>query len=723
MTEHRTAILSRMFIILGLLFLIPFALAFQLVRINYVEGEGLRSLWAKQAVDYQPIPAERGNIYDRNGTLLATNSVDYQIALDPRVPGRKAGTFAIDRDEIRLLSSTLDSLTGKPAGYHLAKVNNAPAKSRYIVLAKNVSSLVKQEIEFLNLRGVIIEERVRRTYTFGPLAAHALGFVNHTMEGRTGIEAFYNDQLNGQDGVQQVRKDSKGRVFEYVGAPRKQPENGYALYTTIDSYIQAILEDELKTGVEKHQANYGVGIIMDPRTGAIKALANYPTFDPNYPGSNDAENRRNYAISDMMEPGSTFKLVTAIAAVEQDVVDFNEIFETPENGEIEIHGLTLRDHDPLGNINFAEVIRQSSNVATAEIAMRLQNETFYQYARNLGFGTPTYVDISGEESGRMAKPYEWSMVSLPWMSHGYELLATPLQITQAYAAFANGGRLMRPYMVDRIEDSNGNLIETNEPTEIRKVARKSTLERLLPIFESVVSDSGTGEFAQVEGLRIAGKTGTAKKVVNGRYTNRYRGSFAGFFPVEEPKYVCYILLDEPKPVGYGGYTAGPVFRQVATRIMGLDRELLQMVSARENDNEFYAIMPNLRGLTAQQAERMAEELELDVKFKGDGSIILEQIPLSGDTLYVNREITLTLNESQEESPEQNERIALPDLRGMSIRQAIHVLHSLDLQANVIGSGTVFAQFPLVGAAMRPGREVTIRGKARSLENIGLTDTN
>lgn len=713
MTEHRTAILSRMFIVLGLLFLLPCALAFQLFRINYVEGEGLRELWSKQAIDFIPIPAQRGNIYDQNGTLLATNAVDYQIALDPKVSG-------LPRTQVIDLTNKLGQLTNRTGAYYLEKVDSAPNRSRYVVLAKNLSGIAKDEIDELGIRGVIIEENFRRKYTFGSLASHSLGFVNHNMEGRIGIEAYYNDDLKGEDGERQVRKDPFNRVFEYVGAPKKLPQDGYSLHTTIDAYIQAILEDELKAGVEKHNANYGTAIILDPKTGAIKALANYPTFDPNFPGISDEENRRNFAISDMVEPGSTFKLVTAIAAVEQKVVDFDEIFETPENGEIEIHGLTLRDHDPLGDIDFPEVIRQSSNVATAEIAMRLDKDKFYQYARNLGFGTPTYVDISGEENGRMAKPYEWSLVSLPWMSHGYELLATPMQVAQAYAAFANDGMMMRPYIVDRIEDNNGNVIKQHDPVEIRRVAKKKTLDLLLPIFESVVSDSGTGEYAQVNGLRIAGKTGTAKKVVNGRYTNNYRGSFVGFFPVEDPKYVCMIMLDEPKPVGYGGYTAGPIFRQVATRLAGLDDDLQRQLISDDEDQNLFAQVPYLEGLPVYEAKEILSELDLEFNIAGKSGYILDQQPEAGDTVNTGSEIFLTLSETNapiDSASIKDGLVEIPDLRGMNMRNATNVLTSRGLKVKLIGSGTVFAQFPKAGEFMRKGSEVTIRGKARSLETV------
>ena len=724
MQEFRGAIMGRMFVMLGILLLLPAALLVQLVRINFIEGEGLRQLWNKQAITEIAIPAERGNIYDRNGTLLATNTIDYRMALDPKVPG-------MTQAQIDSVLATLGRTTGKGKAYYQGILKDAPTRSRYVVLEKTMNSMQKEELANLGIRGVILEENYRRSYTFGSLAAHAMGFVNHEMKGRIGLESHYDKELKGVDGVQQVRKDAFQRVFEYVGAPKKLPIEGYDLHTTIDASIQAILEDELQVGVQRYQANYGTGIIMNPTTGEILAMANYPSYDPNVPGDINEENRRNFAIADMVEPGSTFKLVTAIAAVEQGVIEDGELFETPEDGAVHIHGLTLRDHDPLGTMNFEEVIQQSSNVATAEIAMRLDNDTFYQYARNLGFGTPTHVDIAGEESGRMAKPFEWSLVSLPWMSHGYELLSTPLQTTQAYAAFANRGDLMRPYLVKEITNSNGQVVEQFQPTRIRRVAKATTLDKLYPVFESVVSDSGTGDLAQIPGLRIAGKTGTAKKVVNGMYSNRYRGSFVGFFPVDAPQYVLYIMLDEPKPVGYGGYTAGPIFKQVALRIAGLDQDLQQQLVQRDNNNNTFAIAPSLLGLSPEQARDLLESLYIPYDIEGEGEWVVKQHPTPGDTLFTKKRLQLQIHpksglinphkDSQTalKVAETNEieRIELPDLRGMSMRTAHSMLAELGLKTQRIGSGTIYAQFPLAGEFTRPGRTVTLRGKARSFEQI------
>lgn len=724
MQEFRSAIMSRMFVILGILFLLPTALLVQLVRINFIEGEGLRQLWNKQAITEIAIPAERGNIYDRNGNLLATNTVDYRMAIDPKVPG-------MTQAKVDCVLVTLGQTTGKGKAYYQGILSNAPSWSRYVVMEKNMNSTQKEELAKLGIRGVLLEENYRRSYTFGSLAAHTMGFVNHEMRGQIGLESYYDNELKGVDGVQQVRKDAFQRVFEYVGAPKKLPIEGYDLHTTINASIQAILEDELQVGVYQYQANYGTGIIMDPMTGEILAMANYPSYNPNIPGDINEENRRNFAIADLVEPGSTFKLVTAIAAVEQGVIKDNELFETPENGAVQIHGLTLRDHKPLGTINFEEVIQQSSNVATAEIAMRLDNDTFYQYARNLGFGTPTHIDLAGEEGGRMAKPFEWSLVSLPWMSHGYELLSTPLQTTQAYAAFANRGDLMRPYLVKEITNTNGQIVERFHPTHIRRVAKAKTLDKLYPVFESVVSDSGTGNLAQIPGLRIAGKTGTAKKVVKGVYSNRYRGSFVGFFPIEAPRYVIYIMLDEPKPVGYGGYTAGPIFKQVALRIAGLDQDLQrQLVQYHSYDNT-YAIAPSLLGLSPEQAKKLLNSLYIPFEMKGKGDWIVQQLPAPGDTVFSKTRLYLQVKSKSgllnphkdpktllnETHTKEIERIELPDVRGMSMRTAHNMLAELGLKTKRIGSGTIYSQFPTAGDYMRPGRTVTLNGKTRSFEQI------
>jgi len=713
MRDERSYILNRMFIIFGLVLFIPCAIAVQLIRINFIQGDQLRNLWSNQTIDYIPVPARRGNIYDDNGSMLATSSVAYKVAVDPRFKG-------LTREDIQKLSSTLASFTSRSAGQYLRKIDRAPSRSRYVVLDRNISTEAYEQIRAMDIDGVILEEKYQRNYGFGNLAAHTLGFVNHEMEGMTGLEKQYDKELEGTDGVQQVRRDRNGRIFAYLGAPRKKPRQGYSLHTTINSHIQAIVEEELKAGIERTKSNYGSAVVIDPKTGAVKAMANYPTFNPNNPASSEQENRRNYVISDMIEPGSTFKLVTAIAAVEQNKVSFSEKFKTPESGQVKIHGQWMRDHDPLGTLTFSEVISKSSNIATAEIAMRMNKDSFYQYARNLGFGTSTNIDLPNEESGRLQKPYEWSLLTLPWMAIGYEVQTTPIQLAQAYAAFANGGAMMRPFLVKKITAGDNSIIQETRPVKVRQIAKKSTIEKLLPVFKDVVSDSGTAEWAQVKGLSIGGKTGTAQKYIEGKYRLLYRASFVGFFPAEDPKYVCLVILDEPQTSIYGGYTAGSVFKKTAKRIAGLDHEIEKQIIESEQAAENRTYTPEVKDMSLQKAKTLLNHQNMRYTVAGSGSWVSSQDPVPGTALRPDEiiELTLTNSNSGAEAAEVPDGYAIiPDLKGMNMRTACLLINSLGFKAKMNGSGTVYTQFPRPGDMMKKGRLVTVRGKAKSLETL------
>lgn len=714
MQSSQSGILNRMFVIFGLVLLVPCAIGVQLFRVNFLEGAELRELWSEQAIDYIPVPAQRGNIYDEDGTLLATNTVAYKVAIDPKVSG-------LTQDQIRQVSDTLGKYSTRPAGHYLRKINSAPQRSRYVVLGKNIKAQAYEALRQLDIRGIILEEDYERRYSFGSLAAHALGFVNHEVTGMTGLENQYNEELNGEDGVQQVRRGRDGRIFAYVGAPRKKPQRGHSIYTTIDSHIQAIVEEELKAGIERTNSNYGTAIVLDPQTGAVKALANYPTYNPNNSASLNASNRRNFAIADMIEPGSTFKLVTAITAVEQGKVSFDEQFETPEDGKVQIHGQWMRDHDPLGTLSFSEVIEQSSNVATSQIAMRLSNDTFYQYARNLGFGTLTNIDLPNEEAGRLPKPYEWSKVTLPWISIGYEVQVTPIQLAQAYAAFANGGRMMRPYLVKKMVDSEENIVWEQENVVVRQIAEEETLKKLYPSFQKVVSDSGTAEQAQVEGLAIAGKTGTAQKLINGRYSNAYRSSFVGFFPAHNPRYVALIILDEPDTYPpYGGWTAGPIFRQTAMRIAGLDNEIEKHIIEQGIKDDTWAFAPSLQGLTLDEAETLLQKQEIPYTPLGTGDWVAAQIPAAGSTLTAADNITLELSPqltSADTSDVPSGYSRIPDVKGMSMRKASQLIAGRGFKIKMIGSGTVNTQYPRAGDQMKQGKTITVRGKSQALKSL------
>jgi len=699
---------TRILLVLGMTLLLPVAIGFQMLRIQVFEGQALRDLWSAQAIDVIPIPSQRGNILDSRGRILVSNTVTYSVAIDPLVPNTRP-------EQIAQILDTLAAHTNRSASEYRRRMQQAPAGSRYIVLDRNVPRSAYVALRELRLRNTILEENYRRRHNYNQLAAHVLGYVNHEVRGQMGLEASYERILRGRDGEQQVQRDRLGRIRSMVGAPRRQPIEGHTLKTTIDAHIQAIVEEELREGVRRTRSNYGSVIVVDPRTGAVKAMANYPTFNPNNLRPEEAQHRRNFAISDMIEPGSTFKLVTAVAAVEQNLVTLDEIFVTPENGVQMIHGQAMRDHNPLGTLDFENVIKKSSNIATAEVAMRLPRETFFQYARNMGFGTHTGIDLILEEAGRMQRPYQWSAVTLPWMSIGYEVQVTPLQMVMAYAAFANNGNLMRPYIVDEVHDEFGNIIQKTRPITIRRAIRPETIRKLMPAFEGVVTEDGTAQFASIEGITIGGKTGTAQKFIDGRYQTRYRASFIGFYPTDEPRYVVMVLLDEPRTSIYGGFVSGPIFRQITSRIMGLDehlqREIVDVV-----EQVPVAQVPMLRGMSAENAMASLQHLRVRFSTEGEGKLVVAQSPEPGSNADRSTRVTLTLGNPMIQIDESNERVRseVPELRGMSMRQAVLALTTAGFEIQQVGSGTVYAQFPQPGSLYENGREVTIRGRARSM---------
>jgi cell division protein FtsI (penicillin-binding protein 3) len=706
-SEHITA---RIVVLTALFVLLPIGIVVQMIRVQVGSGEELRLLWREQAEDFITIPALRGDILDANGKILATSSVAYTVAVDPLVPG-------MTRDRLQTITNALARTAGKDADQYMRRIQEAPPGSRYIVLEKGLGVDAYEALTALNIRGIILEEQYRRRFNYGTLASHVLGYVNLNVDGMMGLEASYNNVLKGEDGSQQVRRDRTGRIKAYVGAPKKRPINGNSLVTTIDVNIQAVVEEELANGVIAAEADYGTAIVMDPLTGAIKAMANYPTYDPNSPGQT-YENRRNFAISDMIEPGSTFKLVTAIAATEMGVIRDGERFYTPSDGQKLIYGQWMRDHDPLGTLTFEEVIAKSSNVAISEIAMRLKPDVFYQYVRNLGFGSATEIDLPGEEAGRLRKPYDWSKVTLPWMSVGYEVQVTPLQIATAYAAFANGGKLVRPYVVERVTNERFNDVSRHRVTVIREICEPSTLQSLLPVFEYAVGPEGTGKNASVTGMSIAGKTGTAQKFADGSYQSRYRSSFVGFYPSRNPRYVTIVVLDEPRTNIYGSEVAAPVFRNIANRLLGLDEELQHRVKADEIGRPYVAVVPKVTGLSREEATRLLAAQGLAYESDGNGDLVSRQLPEPGQPLSAGDVIKLTVVDTPRAS--EGSTFIMPELTGMSMRRAYFMTQELGLKADLAGYGKVAEQQPAAGSSVSKGSSVTLRGNQGSIVLAGGT---
>lgn len=675
--EAKDQILARMYVVLTLLSLVPLLIAGQVLRIYLTEGAALQDKARQQYTSHVTVPALRGTIKDRQGRTLAVNTARYDVALDPTLDGFDERTF-FDR---------LSKLTGKPASFYRQKVRESRSP-QYVKLLRGVPEDWKEQIESWDVPGLILEPTFARRYNYGTTAAHVLGYVSADGTGLSGLELQYDAVLRGRDGRRTMRRDRLGVRKADVRGQYVEPKHGETLVLTIDLLRQTILEEELAKGVAASGANWGTAIAMDPHTGAILALANVPTYDPNRPAAFTESDRRNRAITDRIEPGSTFKLVAAVAAVEQGVVSLDEEIETGEGWAV-FGRRTMRDTKAHGTISFAEVIARSSNIGTARVAQRLKPGVFYQYARNLGFGQPTWIDLPGEVAGRLKKPSEWSGTSLTSMSIGYEVDATPLQVLAAYSALANGGLLVQPYVVAERQDVTGRTTWRARQDSVRRAFEAETARALIPAFERAVQ-TGTAKRASIDGLPIAGKTGTAIKVGSGGYVSgAHRASFVGFFPADKPEVAMIVVLDEPERGGYGGDVAAPIFQRIARRWVTTFPTIAERMAPGGTFPEPSARpAPDVVGTPAAVAAHRLLAAGFQVEPPEDERaryLVAGQVPEAGAPAAPGTKARLELGSTAGDAGR------MPDLTGWSARDAVFWLRSRGVQVRVEGTGTVERQ--------------------------------
>jgi cell division protein FtsI (penicillin-binding protein 3) len=703
----RDTILSRLYVVTAVLLLLPAGVVLQMVRIQLAEGSELRERGERQASSFVELPAVRGSVYDHAGRTLVVNTARYEVAADPTVDGFDARGEA--------LYALLGRLTGQSASVFRARVRNRTSR-QYVLLVRDLDEAAKEQLDAEDFPGLLVTGTFARRYNYGDLAGHLLGHVDADLAGIAGIEQRYDEHLRGEPGRQAVQRDRLGRVHAIVGGPVVEPKHGEHLVLTIDLVRQSILEEELAAGVEAAGARWGTAVAMDPRTGAVLALANVPEYDPNRPAAVAEAARRNHAITDRIEPGSTFKLVTAVAALETGTVSPEDTVDAGPGWAV-IRGRTMRDSHAHGRIPFGEAITVSSNVAMARTALEMAPGDLYQYARALGFGSPTWVDLPGEVTGRLKRPEAFGRLTLPWMSTGYEVEATPLQLLTAYCALANGGLLVQPYVVAERRDLQGRTLWTAAPPDsIRRAFSEDTARRLTPYFERVVSRDGTARRAAVEGLRIAGKTGTARTAVGGGYAASYRATFVGFFPVEAPEVALIVVLDGPQNGYYGGSVSAPIFGAVARRWIGTFPSIAARVApaaplpARE-----VAAVPDVAGMPAVLAEGalLARGFPVrraaDARGKAAWAPVAAQTPEPGVRADVRHAVRLVAAPAGAPAAASAPAgAAMPDLRGLSARRAVAWLAALGVEARLAGSGAVAAQSPAAGAALPAQAALTLR---------------
>lgn len=494
----------------------------------------------------------RGAILDLNGNLLASSVSARMVVADPQLTRPYAADYA--KRLAPLLSMSVPDLTEKLS-----------RESRYVRLKQKVDEETAQAIREMKLKGIVFEDQFVRLYPNGALAAHVLGFVNHEHQGVEGIEASMNRYLNGVAGYEVIERDRKGREIRVNRIENIGPRDGFSVVLTIDQVIQHIAETELEKAMAEHRPQAGLVMVTRTQTGEILAMANRPAFDPNQPGGADADMRRNRCITDVAEPGSTFKVVTIAGALNDRTVNLFEKFDC-ENGAWLYAGRILHDAHSHGVLSVEEIAFKSSNIGSAKIAIRMGPTRLYSYIRQFGFGQRTGIALPGEVAGIAHPVSRWTKLSISRIPMGHEIAVTPLQMMMALNAVANGGRLMQPQIIKRIEDGAGNAIVEYQPLARAQVLDPRTSQLMNAALRKVTQPGGTGTRAAVEHYDVAGKTGTAQKIENGQYVRKYYSSFVGYFPASQPEISILVSLDDPSAKSYyGGSVAGPTFKAVAEK--------------------------------------------------------------------------------------------------------------------------------------------------------------
>jgi cell division protein FtsI (penicillin-binding protein 3) len=609
---------------------------------------------ARQRQNTIEAPARRGDILDRNGNLLAYTVDADSIIADPTEIGDPDGVAAI-------ICGALDRCD---AAETLAIAKNLRRKGQFAWIARKVSPDEERRVRALDIKGIGFFKESRRFYPKRELLAHVLGYVGLDDAGLGGLESAYDVQIRGRAGRVLIQRDARRQALtSYI---ERESTAGAALELTIDQYLQYIAERALQNGVEEYRAAGGSIVVMDPATGEILALANAPTFNPNAYSRAPESYRRNRAIQDLYEPGSTFKIVTASAALEEGLIGPDDLIDVTA-GMMRFGSRQIDDVHRYGVLSFTDVIVKSSNVGAIKVGLRLGPERLGRYVSRFGFGQTLIPDFRGENPGIVWSPARLDPGAVASVSMGYQVGVTPIQMATAVSSIANGGTLYEPRVV-RATIKDGQRVEVPHKA-LRRTVSERTAAQLTAIMEAVV-ERGTAKSAQIDGYTIAGKTGTAHKVVDGGYSpSEYNASFVGFVPSRKPALTIIVVIDSPHGKGYmGGAVAAPIFKRVAEgalRHLGIAPTVNApppvLVAARGLDVEApgpqvailpvnldvtldparAGLMPDLRGLSARDANRALTRLGMTGRLNGDG-FVLEQSPAAGSVLVPGSACALTL---------------------------------------------------------------------------------
>ena len=583
----------------------------------------INRLNSPQGIKVESINGLRGNFYDVNGKNLTQNLTFYRIGVHNKKISNAEN-----------LINELSSCTGTDKEVYISKINSG---RDYVELEKKTNKNC-QQLQKKYPNALIIKKSFKRYYPEDNLVSQIVGFTNIDDKGISGLEAKYNKFLEPVSGSKLSKRNGLGVRISDPTLPTEEAKNGADIVLTINKEYQAILRDELILQMEKVGAKASMGLILNPQTGAILSMVNLPDYNPNSPNDFDIELQKNKIVTDLIEPGSTFKIVTMAAALESDIA-LNDEYNV--EGPYNFHNIKMiEDSEPHSVLNVKEILAFSSNIGTIKIAEHLGKKSIYDQAREFGFGTKTGFDSSTEPAGIFREPSKWSLSSMHSIPIGYEVSATPLQIAMSYAAIANGGFMLKPYVVEKIEKHDDTIIKNQRNTK-KRVLSQSNAEKLSLMLSHTV-ENGSGKLANVAGWNVAGKTGTSKKLIDGQYSEKeFISSFVGFFPVENPQLLCLIILDSPdasRNLHWGSMSSAPVFKSVMDRVINIDKSISISRSKKEKlKNEpiliqknlerkiEYVEMPNLIGKTVRDAFSELKRAGIKPQISGRGLIVSQSI--------------------------------------------------------------------------------------------------
>ena len=651
MRERRTADLRNRTLVLASVLACAFlGLLGRLGHLQIVKHDELSRLAESQHAKTIPLKPRRGPILDRNGQVLAVSAkAESLYALTSRIE---------DRDR---LAARLAPILKEPAREISRRLDSS---RRFVFVKRRLAPDVASALKSLDDPALGFVDESMRLYPNRELASHALGFEGVDGKGLAGVEQSWDGQLAGTEGRAMVGRDALGR--EVTGAPRilKASEPGQGVMLTIDATLQYIAEREVDAAWRRTRSKAAMAVMMDPRTGEILALAIRPTFNPNNVNASTDDERRDRAVTDPFEPGSTFKVIMAAAALEEGVARPTDRIYA-ENGAIKIAGATIHDWKKYGWLTFAEVLQNSSNVGSIKVGLAIGKERYYKYMTAFGFGAPTGAGLAGESRGQLRPPSQWSGLSLATLSIGQEISVTAVQLVSAFSAVANEGRLMQPSIVRAMLDSEGRTLRTMEPRIVRQVISRDTAHVLTQMMTTVVRD-GTGHNAAIPGYDVAGKTGTAQKLdpATRRYS-RAPGvlSFVGFAPADDPRLAMLVMLDEPKNEKWGSEAAAPIFAAIG-------REALRYMNVPSRDT---TPVPLERGELAAAPPTGAAPID------ALGGLLR---PASASAAEADA--------------------VMPLVEKLSLRQAMETLAPFEVELEIKGRGLVVSQWPAAGSPLAPG---------------------